>query len=168
MGCQPPPDPSPEQDLLPDAGPQPCLPPWWRVPTCLALRAAACRTATRSADGSHTSFVCQRPMPALCPLEALLPRPAGLSSPPGPSVLELVWPGRQGYKHCPSDFCPLFLPLFLCSCVAGTQVHPRCLALFRHPPNPAQVCGSGTGSGPQMPWKRTQSVVWRKRRKKLW
>lgn len=90
-----PPPPSPEQDLLPDAGPQPCLPPWWRVPTCLALRAAACRTATRSTCGSHTSFVCQQPH-ALCPLEALLPKPAGLSSPPGPSVPGLARPGRQG------------------------------------------------------------------------
>ena len=86
----PPPHPSSEQDLLPHAGPQPCLPPWWRVPTCPVLRAAACRTATRSADGSHTRFVCQRPTPARCPLEALLLRPAGLSSPPGPSVLELA------------------------------------------------------------------------------
>lgn len=96
-----PPPPSPEQDLLPDAGPQPCLPPWWRVPTCLALRAAACRTATRSTCGSHTSFVCQHPH-ALCPLEALLPRPAGLSSPPGPSVPGLAWPGRgRDDKHTP-------------------------------------------------------------------
>lgn len=85
-GCPP----SPEQDLLPHAGPQPCLPPWWRVPTCPALRAAACRTAIRSANGSHTSFVCQHPMPTWCPLEALLLRPAGLPSPPGPSVLELA------------------------------------------------------------------------------
>lgn len=88
------PHPSPEQDLLPDAGPQPCLPPWWRVLTCPALRAEACRTATRSTYGNHTSFVCQHPH-ALYPLEALLPRSAGLSGSSGPSVLRLA-PQKAG------------------------------------------------------------------------
>lgn len=154
---------SPEQALLPHAGPQPCLP--GRVPTCPALRAAACRTATRSADGSHTSFVCQHPHAGPVPTRAaLLLRPTGLSSPPGPSVLGLAWPGGRGDKGCPSHFCPLFL----CSYVAGTQAHPQCLALFHHLPNLAQVWGSATGSGPQMPWKRIRSAAWRKRKKKLW
>lgn len=84
---------SPGQDLLPRSGPQPCLParpPWWRVPTCPALHAAACQTATRSVDENHTSFECQHPY--ACPVltNTLLPRPAGLSNLPGPSVL---WAG---------------------------------------------------------------------------
>lgn len=39
-------------------------PPWWRVLTCPALRAAACQTAS-SADGSHMRLECQCPMWAL-------------------------------------------------------------------------------------------------------
>lgn len=101
------------------------------------------------------------PMPALCPLEALLPRPAGLSSPPGPSALGLVWLHRQGDNY-PSNLDPLFLH----SCVAGTLAHPPCLAPFHHHPNLAQVFGSAMDSGPQMPWKRTQLAVWKKR--KVW
>lgn len=49
----------------------PACPPWWRVLTCPALRAAACRTATSSADGSHMSLDCQ--CPHVGPMPTVLP-----------------------------------------------------------------------------------------------
>lgn len=153
--------PSPGQDLLPRAGLQPWLPPYggYRLARLCVLQPAGLPPGRLM--GATRGSCARASMPAPCPLGAWLPRPAGLPSPPGPCLgLE----AGRGDKSCPSDLCPLFLR----SCVAGSQAHPRCPVPFCPLPGPALVCGSGTGSGPRMPWKRTPSAAWRKGRKKAW
>jgi hypothetical protein len=131
-------------------------PPWWRVLTCPALRAAACRTATSSADGSHMSLECQCPhvgpmltVPPCCPevFQVLLKPPF--------SGLAWLDTKESGAKRFLTNICPIFLS----SCVLGTQAHLQCLAHCNQNPELIKMYSQSASSGPRMFWKRTLSAV---------
>lgn len=131
-------------------------PPWWRVLTCPALRAAACRTATSSVDGSHMSLECQCPHvgPALTVLPCC---PEDFQILLNPPFSELAWLDTtgSGTKKSLSNICPIFLS----SCVLGTQPHLQCLAHCNQNLKLIKIYSPSAGSGPPMFWKRTLSAV---------